>query len=96
MGVSASRGIAQAAAFASTEFRCLTSGCCRHIWTSSIHDLVFSGNYHDTALIENNGVNITMEGNVLVNGSVFPPKAAALMKAAGPQGSPWPSLKGGR
>ena len=42
---------------------------CRHIWTSSIHDLVFSGNYHDTALIENNGVNITMEGNVLVNNS---------------------------
>ena len=90
--MSPSSGIA-AQAFASS---CLTDGLSRHIWTSSIHDLVFSGNYHDTALIENNGVNITMEGNVLVNGTVFPPKAAALMKAAGPQGSPWPSLKGGR
>jgi len=92
VGVSPSSGSAQQA-FASS---CLTDGLCRHIWTSSIHDLVFSGNYHDTALIENNGVNITMEGNALVNGSVFPPKAVALMKAAGPQGSPWPSLKGGR
>lgn len=61
-----------------------------HIWTKSIHDIVFVDNYHDTPLIENNGVNITMEGNVLVNGTVFPPKANAIMAAAGPENSPWP------
>lgn len=61
-----------------------------HIWTGSIHDLVFAGNYHDTAKIENNGKNITMDNNTLMKPGVFPPKAKALMAAAGPKDSPWP------
>ena len=59
-----------------------------HIWTQSIHNIVFEGNYHDTAVIDNNGVNITMRDNVLVNDS-FPPEAQAIMAAAGPHNSPW-------
>ena len=63
-----------------------------HIWTGSIHDLVFAGNYHDTAKIENNGKNITMDNNTLMKPGVFPlkAKAKALMAAAGPKDSPWP------
>ena len=67
-----------------------------HIWNASchgpthaIHNLIFDGNYHDTAVILNDGVNMTMRRNTLVNGSNFPPKALAIMAAAGPRDSPW-------
>ena len=67
-----------------------------HIWNASchgpthaIHDVVFADNWHDTPVILNDGVNMTMQGNVLVNGSRFPPKARAIIAAAGPRGSPW-------
>ena len=67
-----------------------------HIWNASIHGpthainhIVFEGNYHDTPVILNDGVNMTMRRNVLVNGANFPPKAQVIMAAAGPRDSPW-------
>lgn len=62
-----------------------------HIWTASIHDLVFEGNFHDTAALLNKGTNITMRDNELITDAAIPAKAKALMQAAGPVDSPWPS-----
>lgn len=60
-----------------------------HIWTSTIRDILFADNFHDTAKIDKEGVNITMSGNVLVSSHDFPAAATAIMAAAGPINASW-------
>jgi hypothetical protein len=50
---------------------------------------MFVDNFHDTAKIDKEGVNITMSGNVLVSSHDFPAAATAIMAAAGPINASW-------
>lgn len=60
-----------------------------HIWTSSIHNLLFDDNYHDTSKIVDRGTNITIVHDHLVQTGQFPTAARAIMAASGPIDSPW-------
>jgi hypothetical protein len=51
--------------------------------------IMFVDNFHDTAKIDKEGVNITMSGNVLVSSHDFPAAATAIMAAAGPINASW-------
>lgn len=54
-----------------------------HIWTSSIHDIVVSDCWTDTATQENHGTNCTESAITVVEGGKWPVEAIEVMQAAG-------------
>ena len=55
-----------------------------HIWTSSIINISVSAAWTDTAVQENHGTNCSVTNVSVVKKGAFPPRAQAIMAAAGP------------
>jgi hypothetical protein len=61
-----------------------------HLWTASIHDVHIIDNFADTPYFLNLGTNCPMIGNTIFKPGQPPPKAQAIMLAAGVRPQPLP------